>query len=98
MITVKVFEDGKMINQTSGDYVVVFTGTDEKGSNMICGKFSMADLGATLCSGTVECVAAVCREIGVTSSAHLAIINAISAAVKKQGHESILAEIAGGKR
>lgn len=95
MITVKVFLDGEMINQTQSDYAVVFTGDIRDKDTVsdaigVYGELSVEMLGAALCSGTIECVDSVCREIGMDSTDYLQIINAISKAIRKGGRERIL--------
>lgn len=95
MITVKVFLNGKMIKQTESNYAVVFTGDIRDKDTVsdgigVYGELSVEMLGTTLCSGTIECVDAVCREIGMCSLDRLHIINAISDAIRQGGSERIL--------
>ena len=100
MVTVKIFKDGEMINQTESEFAVVFTGSDDendentaRNSVGVYGELSVSDLEATVSYGTVKCITAACREFGIKSHEQWALINTIAEAIREEGLESILTGI-----
>lgn len=87
MIEVKVFHDGKMVAHTESDYAVVFSGCKKSDGIGVYGELNMNNLATTLASGTVKCIDAVSREIGIGIFGRNMAIRAISAMIKEGGME-----------
>ena len=70
MVTVKIYDDGKLVREMSGDFTVCITASDigtediQLNQNAVYGNFSLRTLSDTLSLNATRMLARICRMTG----------------------------------